>query len=114
MTENQNVREEQKHPTLQNHNTGSQHNQSNQQRNEIISSEYMSDDDELEEEVDELEVEGELAELDEDELDEKDEDQFENAEVDAKGLVNKGKSKLKDGYNKFVEADHHSDYLPKA
>jgi len=41
-------------------------------------------------------------------------DQFENAEVDAKGLVNKGKSKLKDGYNKFVEADHHSDYLSKA
>jgi len=41
-------------------------------------------------------------------------DQFENAEVDAKDLVKKGKSNLEDVYIKFVDADHHSDYLPKA
>lgn len=41
-------------------------------------------------------------------------DKIEDATEDAKDLVDKGKSKVEDGYNKFKNADHHDTVLPKA
>jgi len=40
-------------------------------------------------------------------------DQFENAKDDAKGLFEKGKYKVEDGYNKFKSTDHLVDHQGK-
>jgi len=40
-------------------------------------------------------------------------DQFENAKSDAKGLVEKGKYKVEDSYNKFKNTEHQVDHQGK-
>jgi len=39
---------------------------------------------------------------------------FGNANVDASGLVDNGKSKSENGYKKFQNIDYSADFLPKA
>jgi|GEM_PF-110959 len=41
-------------------------------------------------------------------------DKLGEAKSDARDLVEKGKSKVEDGYNKFKNEDHHDKILPKA